>query len=654
MPYNVINPDYPVDMSTSLAGANYSYDYPDGLNLKPGSDLHQKILTRLNQYAFASSVVIRERHNSWNEIDNKLRAFIPTSEAEKRVQKKDPRRPVSIVFPYTYAILETLVAYMVSAFTPEPIFRYEGVSPSDVAGSILLERLINVHCQRNKAAVNLHTFFRDAGAYGFGAVSPYWEVKTGIRDIRSPIYSFDSSGNRSVIDYERLTREQIIFEGNALQNIDPYFYLPDPNVPINDVQKGEFVGWLDTDNFMNLLSEEQTDDSMFNVRYLRHMGKRYSAVFGRDKGQKRRRLSATRVTSNQHAIIDPLDILNMYVKLIPKDWNIGSSDVPEKWLFTVAADSVIIRMKPLQLNHNMFPVCLAAPDFDGYSPVAYSRLEILSGMQVVIDWLFNSHIANVRKAINDVLIVDPYLLNINDLREPGAGGIVRLRRPAWGRGVENAVMQLAITDITQRNLQDVAYVIQYMQQISGIDNPTMGALRSGGPERLTASEYQGTARGAISRLERVAKITGSQGMQDIGYMFAYNAQQLMSEATWVRTIGEWPDVIKAQFDIQDNRVRITPFDILVDYDLLIRDGSIPGGNFSDNWVQIFQAVSSNPALMQRIDVFRLFKYIATQLGAKNVDDFEIRPQVQPDEVVMNEVQNGNLVAVEELQNYAVQ
>lgn len=647
MPFQIYNPDYPVDTS-SVTREDHKYTYPNNLKLKPGSDLHQRLLSKLNQYALSSSAIIRDRHNSWLEIDKKLSAFIATDKKERKIREKDPRRPISIVFPYTYAILETLISYMVAAFFPEPIFRYEGASPSDVAGAILLEKVINLQCQRTKVSVMLHTFFRDAAAYGFGAVSPYWEIRTGKRDIRSQLSYFNGGTSGP---YFRETIETTLFEGNAIQNIDPYFYLPDPNVPLNDVQKGEFVGWLDTDNYMNLLSEEQNDPDLFNVRYIRNMGKRYTSVFGRDKAQRRHRPTSTRTFgTNSSAIIDPVDILHMYVKLIPEEWGLGDGDIPEKWYFSVAADTVIIRAKPINMNHDMFPVCIAVPDFDGYSPIAYSRLEILQGMQVVIDWLFNSHIANVRKAINDVLVVDPYLINIPDLRNPGPGGIVRLRRPAWGRGVENAIKQLDITDITRTNLQDVSYVIQYMQQISGTDNPVMGTLRTGGPERLSAREFQGTAQGAVSRLERIAKITGAQGMQDIGYMFAHNCQQLMTEDVWIKTIGEWDDIIKEQFSIQNGRVKVTPFDILVDYDLLIRDGSIPGGNFADSWIQLFQSVSSNPALMQRIDIFRLFKHIAVNLGAKNIDDFEI-PQVQgqvmPDEQVERQVQRGDLVALNE-------
>ena len=662
MPYNIVNPDQSISASTRAA--EYEYEYPRDLNLKPGSELHQRILTRTMQYGLESSRITSQRHRAWNSVDETLTAYIPISHKEREVLKKDPRKPVSIVFPYSYAILETLISYMVAAFFPDPMFRYEGVSPEDIAGAELMQKIIALHCSRMKVALNLHTFFRDAGAYGFGVVSPQWTVRKGKRDIKRERGMYNGLGDFISDGFERVTDLVTLFEGNSLENIDPYMYLPDPNVPIHDVQRGEFVGWMDHDNFMNLLDMESSDEDMFNVRYLRHTGNKSSSIFAENKSRRTSRTHNLADTRNT-IVTDPIDLLHMYVKLIPREWKLGSSDTPEKWLFTVAADSIVIRAKPLNLNHDLFPVCVAAPDFDGYSPLAYSRLEILSGMQTVIDWLFNSHITNVRKAINDVLIVDPYLLNIEDLKDPEPGGIVRLRRPAWGKGVENAAKQLEIVDITRNNLNDVGFVIQYMQQVAGTDNPVMGNLRRGGPERLSAREFQGTAQGAISRLERVAKIIGIQGMQDIGYMFAHHTQQLMSEDVWVKSIGQWPEAIQRQFQVAEgNRVRVSPMDILVDYDLLTRDGSIPGGNFSDSWLELFRAISENPLLMQRFDITRIFKFIATNLGAKNVDDFEMRvPQEQnaqpqipvngtvaDDESVMREVERGNLVPLMEGEN----
>lgn len=625
---------------------NHEYSYPEGLNLHPSSEQHNFILARLIRYGLESSKLASHRYKTWNGIDDKLTGFIATDDEEKRVQAKDKRKPVSIVFPYSYAILETLVSYLVAAFLPEPTFRYEGTGPEDIAGATLLQHVIAQHVARNKIALNLHTLFRDACAYGFGVVSPQWTVRLGTRMRKDT--SFVSGLDGNPLERRRVRQEDnaILFEGNSLINIDPYCYLPDPAVPIHDVQRGEFVGWMDRTNYMDLLTLETEDSDLFNVKYLRHLAGKSSSILGLNKQSRFHQRGHHYDIRTDRMISDPIDLFHVYVKLIPKQWKLGSSEVPEKWLFTVAGDSIIIQAKPLGLHHNLFPVCVCAPDFDGYSPIAYSRLEILSGMQTTIDWLFNSHIANVRKAVNDVLIVDPTLINMNDLKDPGAGGFVRMRRAGYGKGVKDAVMQLNITDITRQNIGDVAAIIQYMQTIGGTDSPVMGSLRQGGPDRLSAREFQGTAQGAVSRLERVAKIVGIQAMQDIGYMFAYHTQQLMTQPVYLQTVGTWPEKVRSEFGVTEGRVLADPYSILVDYDLKIRDGSVPGGNFSDVWVQLFQIIGSNELLTQRFDIVRIFKHIASNLGAKNVDDFEIQQPSQittaPDDLVAQQVAQGNL------------
>jgi hypothetical protein len=658
MPYVVDSGEWRRDASI-FERENFNYNYPLGLNLKPGSDLHDDIVRRILQYSRKSAMVISERHPIWHDMDDKLTGYIPLTKEEEKIKREDVRKPISIVFPYTYAILETLMSYMMSAFVIEPMFRYEGVGPEDVTGAFLLEKLINLQVIRSKVALNLHTLFRDSNAYGVGVVSPQWEVKRGKRIVRRPTGYADATGTTYTTGEETGVEDTVLFEGNTLINVDPYRYLPDSTVPIHDVQRGEFVGWVSTTNFYDKLLQEKADAEgySFNVKYLKSIPYKYTTIFrntpafesGSRSGGFHRRHGDSLLDRN---MANNVDDIHMYVKLIPKEWKIGKSEDPEKWLFTISNDHILTQIKPLGLLHDMFPVCVAAPDFDGYSPVSFSRLEILSGMQTVIDWMFNSHIANVRKAINDMLIVDPFLLNMKDLENPEPGKLVRLRRPAWGRGqARDAVHQLVVNDITARNLQDVNFVIQYMQQIMGVDAASMGSLRTSGPERLTSSEFRGTAQAATSRLERVAKVTGIQCLQDIGYMFAFNCQQLIGEETWLRSVGDWPKTIMEELgpNVQNGRVKVEPKDLYISYDVIPRDGSIPGGNFNESWLKLYEMVLADPQLRQQVDILRLYEYIAVNLGMKNAQDFRAKPTGQvnvgtaPDEQIQQQVQAGNMI-----------
>jgi len=102
-----------------------------------------------------------------------------------------------------------------------------------------------------------------------------------------------------------------------------------------------------------------------------------------------------------------------------------------------------------------------------------------------------------------------------------------------------------------------------------------------------------------------------------------------------------------------DRVPVTPNDIQVNYDLIVRDGSIPGGNFSQHWIDIFKIVGTSDQLLQQFDIVRMFTYIATQLGANNVEDFrrktdQVNATTMPDEAVAREAEKGNLVPIGEV------
>lgn len=648
MPY-VVTGEPDGGRRTDFSRANYEYEYPLGLDLKPGSDFHTKLRNKIWQRARESRNEMSKRYSSWNEIDRILTVYITTDDREEAVKTKDSRKPVSIIFPYSYSMLEALLTYMTMAFFQDPMFQFEGVGPEDIRGAMMLELVVRLHCIKTKVPLAVHTVLRDALGYGIGVGVPTWEHRYGKRPIGTSVVSESPFGSQTQNNVEFV--DDLVFEGNALDNVDPYMYLPDPSVSAHKVQDGEYLGWIVRDNLMSLLADERSPQSnLFNVRYLKNIRQRKSslAIDQSDRNVKYGTGDSRQVTTDS---TNPVDVIYMHVNLIPEEWELGDGEYPEKWLFGLASDEVIISADRVGHAHNMYPVAVAAPEYDGYSGTPIGRLEILYGLQHTLDWLFNSHIANVRKAINDMLVVDPYLVNINDLKDPKPGKLVRLRRPAWGKGVDKVVQQLAVNDITRQNIADSAYITQWMDRISGADQSMMGMVRQQGPERLTRSEFQGTRGSAISRLQRIAMLIGMQFMQDVAYMFATHTQQYLSQETYVQMVGRNQDQLESIFgpsSANKGRIRVTPYDLAIDYDIISRDGSIPGGNFSEAWIQIFKIIATQPELYQQFDLTRIFMYIATQLGAKNVEDFKrnvnrIQGQTMPDETALREEEKGNIV-----------
>lgn len=642
---NIITGNQTNDLS--YIDAKYEYEYPENLDLRPNvrSEMHQKIKDRVIQKARVSRSVISNRFDSWRQIDKFLVTYIRPDEEEAKVKAQDDRKPISIVFPYSYAVLETMLTYLSLAHFQDPIFQYEGSSPEDTVGATLMQLVVQKHCRKNKVELALHTMFRDSLAYGIGPVAPAWDVRRGARRVMREEGQISNMFGR-LLGREPLIEEEdaVLFEGNKLHNIDPYNLLPDPSVSIHDIQSGEFFGWVEETNLSDLLRREKNDENYFNCLYLKHLRNRKIDFSNRSDARDTKHRISRDAMGDETSLVE---IVHMYIDLLPEDWNLGDDQYPEKWLFSVAAGEVVIQARPLNLNHGMYPVTVAAPGFDGYSTCPISKLETLHGLQETLNWLFNSHITNVRKAINDMFVVDPYMININDLKDPGPGKLLRLRRPAWGRGVRDAVMQLPVADVTRQNIQDSAWILNWMNNIVGSDESMMGSLRQSGPERLTRGEFEGTRQSALSRLQYMGRLVGIQAMQDIAYFFASHTQQLMSQETYVKTVGEWEDRLKAEYGLTEGAttMKVKPQDLLIDYDVELRDGSLPGEDSAQFFMEVFTLMAEHPELNQEFDIKRVFKHIARSRGVKNVREFyRAQPQTMPNEDVEREVERGNLVA----------
>lgn len=633
----------------------YDYSYPEGLDLRPGSDEHNRLRDLVWQKSQASKRVMSSKYDDWRKTDRVLRAYV-SPEWEKRMReeysKKNENQEMlmpKLIMPVTQANLETLLTYMVAAFFQDPLFKYEGTGPEDTIGAKLMEKVIQQQNDRFHAGLRLHTMLRDSFAYGIGAVSCNWERTMGYRAVRNDTGFFSMVKNLFV--RTGATRESewgVQFEGNKLTNIDPYRFLPDPGVSADNIQDAEFLGWVDRTSYNSLRGRERDpDDFIFNAQYLKHCDGRSSLAF--EEGDRDKHIGKNEL-ANTHT--RPIDVIWMYMTIIPEEHGLGDSDYPEKWLFGLAGDQVLIAAQPLNLNHGNYPVVIAAPNYDGYSIVPPSRMGLVYDLQVLIDFLYTSHVENVRKAVNNQWLVDPSIVNIYDVNDPRPGKIMRIRRGHWGKkSLDAAMKQFEVRDVTQNHVIDAAHAFEFFQRGTGAVDAVQGIMQHR-TSRVSSAEFQGTRNNGLSRLEKDARILSMQAMQPLARMMASHVQQLMSEDTYIKAIGTWAQRLINDYGydearIKNERIPVSPMDLIVSYDLVAHDGTIPGMNDPNVWTQFFQTVASNPLLAQRFDLVRIATHMFREMGARNVDEFVVRspppPQVMADEQVLQQEQAGNLV-----------
>lgn len=619
------------------------YDYPEELDLRPGSDLHQMIISKIDDRAQASRRVMSRYKDRWRDIDDVLRVYMSPEKKDKKQNstKKTDKNYADLIIPESYATMETILTYYMASFMQDPMIKYEGVSPKDVVGAKLMTHLVDHQVKSAKMGLNIHTMFRDDTAYGFGVLAPVWRRYYGRKPSLRQLGRFTEPGVFEITQEERRWETNaLLYEGNELMNINPYLYLPDVSVPIHKPQEGEYVGWVEETNVTTLLNIERDPQGLlFNVRYLKELDNRSQYTL-MDKQNTRDEYSTESSHSSQAA-----DVIWMYIDLIPYDWGLGDSEYPEKWLFAVAGDKVVISAHKVDYMHGQFPVAVSASNFDGYSATPVSKLSMVHDVQTLINFMYTSHIHNVRKSLNDMFLVDPSIVNYYDIINPEPGKVIRTRRAAWGNQMlDNAFKQLDVRDVTQQHVGEAAQLGELMRRISNTSDQTQGSF-SNRTTRISSREAGNTLAASLSRYEKNAQLIDMQAMQPLAFFFAAHIQQYMEEETYINITGDFNDKYMIDLEDVDGRIPVHPLDLMIQYNIRPTNGKIPGSEDPQVWTQLFQIASQNPVLAQQMNWMKLFKHIGRNLGAKNVDDFMVK--VKPDEEIRQAEAAGNIVPEEQ-------
>ncbi|MEM4345842.1 MAG: hypothetical protein QXI02_02990 [Candidatus Caldarchaeum sp.] len=605
----------------------YRDRYPDGVDLSPDSEVHRLVLREVLARAQLARSFVERRFDSWKEIDKVLVAYRDLTAEEEEVKRENKDKPVGIVVPITFAVRETLLTYLASRFLIPPIFRYRGVEGRDPITAAKMEILVDVQRSRSKMELALYSMWEDALAYGIGVASPQWKRLYGV------------GGS--------LEGPRVLWEGNVLEHLSPYDILPDPNRSTNDIQSSEFFGSIKRTSLYALLSEERVDRKLFNCRYLWHTN-RLTLLASRPEQQ-----------FTESSGMTPVDVIQLAVVIIPKEWKLGDSEYPEKWVFWVAGDSVIIRAEPLGLFYDEYPIVVCAPLFDNYSMTPISLLERIQGLQTFADWMINAYAINVRKVLGLSLVVDPQAINMEDVRSDSIVKVIRLNKAFWGRGrVADYIHQLQVDNVTAENIPGISFLMDIVQRVTGASDIVQGIVRTSG-ERRSATEAQAAVAAATSRLQKLARIISIQTHQDIARMFAYNNQQFLSRELRLKILGDWGRRLNLEYGLnipEGGELVISPDDFVpFDYNLIPYDASVPSEENAEAWVQLVSPLLARPeaAMALGLDMRRVFLHIARVLGAKDVYDF-IQQQtapasvaVRPDEEVVRGAERGDLVPLEE-------
>lgn len=618
-----------------------------GKNIAYGSDHHKLVFHFVDARWRLSRNKMEERYKKLAEVEDQALLYVPTREAEEhRKQLKREGKPqfVTVNIPYSYAQMLAAHTYWSSVFLGRsPVHQFIGRHGETSNAEEAVEAIIDYQVQVGGALWPYYLWLHDVGKYGLGIIGTYWdeEVNVVAKYVERP-KSFLGVNLPGTMQKVKETFEVPGYRGNRVYNVRPQDFFPDPRVPISRFQDGEFcgryaeVGW-------NFIKKREQAGYYFNIDQLK---KTQPSNWRRDRGSPRLTLPNTdgglksgtlEIANEPGSNLGYVELLEMYVELIPHEWRLGDSTRPEKWCITVGNNSVVIGAWPLGLLHNRYPFDIMEYEIEGYGLFKRSMLEMLQPMNDTLSWLFNTHFYNVRKMLNDQLIFDPSRIVAKDLQDNSAGRLIRMKPAGYGTDSRTAVSQLQVIDVTQNHLgQDSRIVMDIMARLSGVNDNIMGMLNAGG--RKSATEVRSSNSYSVNRLKTNVEMMSAQGMMPHAMKLLQTTQQFYDGEQSFRIAGQLMNRAQAY-------ARVTPEVIAGAFDFVPVDGTMPIDRQAQALVfnELLKQMQAFPQLLLEYDVNSIFGFVASLAGVKNLDQFRVK--ITPDEQLQQAVRAGNLVSV---------
>lgn len=600
---------------------------------------HKKILDAVLERIKMSRKKMTERYEHFSKMEELYIAYIPEQENDRlrrqSRENKGTQTYTTVEIPYSYAILMAAHMYWTSVFLARnPIHQYAGRHGESEMKVMAMEALIDYQVSVGQMLVPYYIWLLDAGKYGLGVLGTYWEEEYAIVSKVTEQQRTYAGVPLPFMRPEKIrTSEKILqYAGNRCYNIRPQDFLPDPRVPITRFQDGEFAGRR-TDVGWNFILRRKAEGYYFNIDTLKKIREERTS---RDAGSPQITLPDNEPFAGTNDIKDigSTELHEMVIELVPSDWELGSSQYPEKWVFTVANEKVIIGCQPLGLYHNKYPYDILEYEMDGYALFKRSMLEIIKPLNNVISWLVNSHFYNVRKALNNQFIADPSRLVMSDIQNPDPGKIIRVKPQAYGQDVRAMLTQVPVVDITRSHLNDVRFIESIIQRVTGVVDAVMGMPMQGG--RQTATESRITSGFSTNRLKTNAEYMSALGFAPHSAKLVQNTLQKYDQQKVFKIAGALPPG-------QDPYVMVDPTAIAGQYDYIPVDGTMPVDRFAqvNLWNQLMQSMAKFPEILQQYDIAGIFGYVAQLGGIKNLKQFRIN--VVDDAALQAQAQAGNVI-----------
>lgn len=602
-----------------------------------------------------SERAVSQNFPEWDELENSYRAWRPVDDDDQDSLNKFGVQ--KIIVPIQFATLQTILTFLMEVFTAlPPVLKCRGAEPSSMRAGRVMELCLDYDYRGNRGYFTLNQWLMNVLRYGYGIIRNEWGVNQVLRKVLSPGPS--SSWNLGGENYPvqgpmRMALEYFTtFEGNKWEVVDNRSWFWDVRYPLSRFQEGNFVFERDMVHDHDLHDLEQ-QGILFNTTEIKSTSQ-YGSVRGSETpvGSHQRDNYGNRASLDTALTMAKKNKMHLrergIMKIIPRMFGLSNEERPIDYVIEIEDDTYITRCEPSTfLPRFPYSVCESYPDI--LATMSQGIMKLTQPLAKHLDFLFNSHMANVRKAVNDRFLVDPLRIDIKDFLDP-ENILIRLLPGAYGTNPAESLQQLSVVDITKNHMQDIQSVIEFWEQITGATRHMFGQISTG---RRTAFELQGVFRQAGARMKMMADLISWQGMSPLTEQMALLRQENMSMDQFMEIAGQTAKDLEVDpEDIVQGFIKVSRDHLDGVFKFPAQAGALPQDRASaaEALDKMFDRVVQAPFLMQVFDPVEIFKEQIRQENLPNLDDF-LQRGIRAQTMIMTPEQLGELYAKNKIQPF---
>lgn len=467
-----------------------------------------------------------------------------------------------VFMPESFQTVETILPHLVAQL---PKFMVEPFGPEDVEPSKVMDRILHDRVKRSGVHKHLIDAMRNALIIGTGILKTHWETRYEHKRGMEPAFqSVPHEIRKPLIDPDTRLPMRDEFGEEMFETEQMTVQLPLGMKPKRDryaAYDGPMATNIDPMNFW-VAPESETLDS---ARYAIH------------RSYQPWREVLEWAKKGIYTFPDDFDIEEFFQPSQsfpddPHDRRMGSIDmgyqgdptrkqveIKEYWtddgmLITVANDRAIIRIQENPFDHSAKPFVVV---YDYKMPHEFwgvGEVEVIEGLQDLINALSNQRIDNVRMGMDQM-----YAVNKSQLANPAQltkrpGGIVETLGD--GMNPNEVIYPLPTTEVTSSAFAEVDQARNWSERATSVSAYQRGEMSPSLSD--TATGIATLMEAGASRFNLKAIYMNLESFTRLGKHFGSLLQQFTTEETYYRLVGEhgqvefpaiMPEQLMGAFDI---------------------------------------------------------------------------------------------------------